>query len=181
MDEMSLQREHNPFYRWSKKGETTKVRFARDKSKKVYFFGGLSFRDKTQIAHLAETKKSLDFIKFLEEVKRRYRREITQKLPQHLESLRESEDGKYKGLVLVVLDGDSTHRSNETKAWLEKNYGMLEFLRLPTYSPDLNPQEHVWRALRKHLSRVEGKYTFGQTIDRACRFLLTQKFNYQFA
>ena len=54
-------------------------------------------------------------------------------------------------------------------------------MNLPTYSPDFNPQEHVWKALRKHLAKVAGKYDYKEMIDRACLFLRTQKFEYKFA
>jgi len=199
MDEMSLQQEHNHFYRWSPRGEPTKVRFKRDRGKKVYFFGGLSLKNKTQITHLSKTKKSPDFIQFLENVKTKYQDEIKEKLPQHLINLKKEKEEweikseeertklkkqgkefKYRGLILVVLDGDSTHRSKKTRAWLNNNYGIIELFRLPTYSPDLNPQEWVWKALRKFLAKVEGVYNFEETINRACRYLLTEKFDYQF-
>ena len=45
---------------------------------------------------------------------------------------------------------------------------------------NLNPQEHVWKALRKHLAKVAGQYTFKETIDRACRFLRTETFDFAF-
>lgn len=188
MDEMKLQQEPNPHYCWSLRGKTPQVRFERDRDKKVSFFGGLSFKNKRVTTHLADKQDSVEMIAFLETLVKRYEKEINEKLPEHLEILereRVEKEGRgerfeYRGLILVTLDGASFHKSGEIKDWLRKHYGILEFFRFPTYSPNLNPQEKVWKALRKHLSKVEGKYNFRETVDRACRFLLTTKFNYKF-
>lgn len=188
MDEMKLQQEPNPHYRWSIRGKTPQVRFERDRDKEVNFFGGLSFKDKKIITHLAGKQNSQEMIAFLENLTRKYEKEIKEKLPKHLETLErekiekeeKGERFEYRGLILVTLDGASFHKSGEIKDWLRKYYGILELFRFPTYSPNLNPQEKVWKALRRHLAKVEGKYNFRETVDRACRFLLTTKFNYKF-
>lgn len=177
-DEIYLEHQHNPFYQWGRKGKTPIVKFKRDRDKKTYFFGALSLKYKTEIAQISEEKKSKDFIEFLDLIKIKYQTMIEAKLPDHLDYLKVSTE--YKGLILIVLDGDSCHTSKEVKKYLDKNYGIFELYRLPTYSPDLNPQEHVWKALRKDLAKTWGKYTFTQNIDKACRFLLTKKFDYQF-
>jgi hypothetical protein len=87
----------------------------------------------------------------------------------------------YRGLILMVVDGASIHKSKELKTYLEENYGIFELMLLPAYSPDFNPQERVWKALRKHLSKVVGKYDFKAMVDRACLFLHTRTFDYKFA
>ena len=49
-----------------------------------------------------------------------------------------------KDNVVMVLDGAGWHRS--------KNFGLPDNLRLlflPPYSPELNPQEHLWDELRE--------------------------------
>jgi hypothetical protein len=51
----------------------------------------------------------------------------------------------------MILDGASSHGSKETI--LPKNFTML---KLPPYSPELNPTEPIWRMLRKKC--------FGNTI-----------------
>jgi hypothetical protein len=187
MDEMKLQQEPNPHYRWSIRGKTPRVRFERDRVKKISFFGGLSLRDKRVTTHLADKQNSQEMITFLEALLKKYHKEIKEELPDHLKSLEKErrkeergEEFEYRGLILVTLDGASFHKSKEVREWLRKHYGILELFRFPTYSPNLNPQERVWKALRKHLAKVEGKYNFRDTVDRACRFLLTTRFNYKF-
>lgn len=177
-DEMSLERDHTAFYRWAPKGKTPTVRFERDRNQSVTIYGGLSLKTKQQIAYLGRNKTSKEFIAWLETLITKYQNEITKQLPEHVAWLKTQEE--YRGLILVILDGGSCHTSKETKAWLRKHHGMIELFRFPTYSPDLNPQEKVWKALRSYLSRVQGVYSFTHQLDRASRFLLTKKFNYTF-
>ena len=44
----------------------------------------------------------------------------------------------------MIVDGAGWHKSNELK--LPEN---LRLLFLPPYSPELNPQEHLWDELRE--------------------------------
>jgi transposase len=51
-------------------------------------------------------------------------------------------------------------------------------MNFPPYCPELNPQEHVWKEVRRELSEVIHEFNFQQVVDRACRILLTKKFEY---
>ena len=44
----------------------------------------------------------------------------------------------------MVVDGASSHKSRDLE--IPEN---IRFHRLPGYSPELNPQEHVWDELRE--------------------------------
>lgn len=181
---MKLQYEPNAFYRWSLQGRTPVQRFARSKHDGVSFFGALSQKTKKQIAMLVEEKQNSEsMIAYLEHVKEQYAPEIVLHR-RELEQIRKSKGTKkkYRGLILFILDGASFHRSKALKLWLDddENYGIFELMRLPAYSPHLNPQEHVWKALRKHLAKVAGQYRFQEMIDRACRFLRTETFDFSF-
>ena len=55
---------------------------------------------------------------------------------------------KYKGKkIAFILDTVSHHKSRETKDWLTKNPNVALFY-LPTYSPEYNPIEQVWKWLK---------------------------------
>lgn len=51
--------------------------------------------------------------------------------------------------VMIFWDGGRPHRSEETKAFL-RAHPRLEVHRFPGYSPELNPDEWVWRHLKNH-------------------------------
>ena len=46
--------------------------------------------------------------------------------------------------IVIVVDGASSHRSKELE--IPKN---MSFVRLPPYSPELNPAEQIWNTIRR--------------------------------
>jgi transposase len=50
--------------------------------------------------------------------------------------------------VFLVLDGHPVHRSNAVKQFAEATGGGLRLFFLPGYSPELNPDEWVWKNIK---------------------------------
>lgn len=158
-DECKIQREPNAFYRWNATGHTPIVNVDRKKGDAVSFYGGLSLATQREIAYLTnEHQTSRETCCFLETIKKRY---------------------YGKGNILLVWDG-AMHHMGKVKDWLKRNPGIIELWTFPPYCPDLNPQEHVWKALRAELATMVDQVTYTQLIDRACRFLNTKTFAYDF-
>lgn len=158
-DECKIQREPNRFYRWNAKGCTPVAKVDRKKGDAISFYGGLSLKTKQEIGYLTSAHQtSHETCFFLDEIRKKY---------------------EGKGLVLLVWDG-AKHHLGEVKDWLTKNPGVVELFKFPPYCPDLNPQEHVWKALRAELATIIHQVTYIQLVDRACRFLLTKTFEYDF-
>lgn len=158
-DECKIQKEPNQFYRWNIKSNTPVTKVDRNKDDTVSFYGGLSLKTHQVTAYLTkEHQTAHETCFFLDEIKKQY---------------------QGKGKILLVWDG-ATHHLGEVKDWLVKNPGVVELLKFPPYCPDLNPQEHVWKAMRAELATIVHKVTYTQLIDRACRFLNTRQFNYDF-
>jgi transposase len=57
------------------------------------------------------------------------------------------------------------HRGKPINHVLEK-HSRLEIIFFPTASPDLNPQEHVWKAARKKISHNHLETKLPELADR---------------
>ncbi len=45
--------------------------------------------------------------------------------------------------VFLILDNLPAHHGREVKQWLEENKELIEVFYLPSYSPELNPDEYL--------------------------------------
>lgn len=54
------------------------------------------------------------------------------------------------GKILVIWDGAPIHRGHEIKAFLARGAAKrLHLEQLPSYAPDLNPDEGIWNYLKR--------------------------------
>jgi transposase len=64
--------------------------------------------------------------------------------------------GRYPGRpILLLLDRASWHKGPLVRELLAAN-PRLELMYFPVAAPDLNPQEHVWKATRRAISHNHG-------------------------
>ena len=79
-----------------------------------------------------------------------------------------------KGKIFLIVDRAGYHTSKETREWVEARKDRIELFFLPSYSPDLNPDEWVWKNVKNdHIARVVpkgGDHLFG-IAERALRIL----------
>jgi transposase len=61
--------------------------------------------------------------------------------------------------IFLIWDGHPTHKSKKVRTCIESFEGKLEVYFLPSYSPELNPTEQVWRSVKNH--GVGRKSVFG--------------------
>ena len=52
------------------------------------------------------------------------------------------------GPVYLIVDGHPTHRSKLVKQFVASTDGQLKLFVLPAYSPQLNPDEWVWKNVK---------------------------------
>lgn len=67
-----------------------------------------------------------------------------------LEKLREKNP---KGIILLLIDNFSSHISNLVKD--QKNRLNIELCYLPSYSPQLQPEEKVWHGIKRKISEYK--------------------------
>jgi transposase len=97
----------------------------------TYLFGTVAPFEGTGLFEIYDRKRSEEFCLHLEHV--------GELVPDHF--------------LFVGCDNAPAHQSRETTAYLKDNQAWLEVVYFPTYSPNLNGMEHLWRYLRKQMTR----------------------------
>jgi transposase len=52
------------------------------------------------------------------------------------------------GSVFLIVDGHPVHRSKAVKDFVASTHGQLCLFQFPAYSPELNPDEWVWKNVK---------------------------------
>jgi transposase len=52
------------------------------------------------------------------------------------------------GPVFLIVDGHPVHRAKAVAEYVANTHGRLRLFRLPSYSPELNPDEWVWKNVK---------------------------------
>jgi transposase len=147
---------------WLPKGEKTILRVNRQKIKQHYF-GALNVATKKEELVRLDWQNTKNIIEAL--------REMTKRYPQ-------------KNLCFV-WDNATWHRSKELRALLGQNkdrqdneFAHIRFIWLPPYSPDYNPQEHVWK-VAKSTVKNNVTSTFNELKDIFEQAISGRIFDYQ--
>jgi transposase len=78
--------------------------------------------------------------------------------------------------LFLVQDGARYHTSRQTRLFFEHYAHRLTVFQLPSYSPDYNPIEFLWRNVKKegtHLKYFPSFETLVQAVDTALTFFQT--------
>ncbi len=82
--------------------------------------------------------------------------------------------------IFLIWDGAGWHRSKEIRAFLSKinkNGVKLELFNFPPYTPEFNPQEHVWKNLRQHVTHNRMEKDFSILIKDSLKYLNRNNFS----
>lgn len=113
---------------WAPIGEQPEQLF-KPTRKKVGYFGAVSL-DTGQLEYQrAESFNALSFLQFLEQML------VIQAV--------------IKKKIYLILDNSRYHHANLLQDFLEEQKNKLVLWFLPPYSPELNPQERIWRQTRR--------------------------------
>lgn len=157
-DEMRLTEESGIKPIWYERGKYPVVKVSR-KKQAVNFYGALNV--KTGKSHLRDFPRQTSFytVQFLDGLYEEYI--VRQK----------------KQKIILLWDGAPWH-FGQVRKYLKGKY-WLEIVSFPPYSPDLNPQEHVWKDGREHVSHNSEL----SLEDKALKFfqhIVSKKFSYTF-
>jgi transposase len=83
----------------------------------------------------------------------------------------------YRNLkIFLIWDSAGWHRSKKIKEFL-KTTNQFDLFNFPPYTPELNPQEQVWKALRQNVTHNRLEKDFSVLIKDCLRFLNRTTFN----
>lgn len=118
---------------WTRRGRQWKVSTP-GQNQKRYGFGAVNWMTGKVLRHIGGRKNSAGFCLLLDHICQHYR-------------------PKGAGVrVVLVLDNYAIHHSRPTRDRLEQEASWLTVCWLPTYAPQLNPIELVWKHLRRRVT-----------------------------
>jgi len=81
------------------------------------------------------------------------------------------------GTIILIQDGARYHTSKSTRDFLEQHKKRLIVYQLPSYSPDYNPIEYLWKKVKTHATHNRYFAEFVKlvkSVDQALKVLATQ-------
>lgn len=118
-DETGVQNDAYNARGFAPKGQTPIVRLTAKRAS-INMISSITNQGKVRFMLYRETMTAPVFIKFLSRLVK---------------------DAKSK--IFLILDNHRVHHSKDVKAWLEKHREQIELFYLPSYSPELNPDEYL--------------------------------------
>ncbi len=79
--------------------------------------------------------------------------------------------------LLLLWDGAGWHRGSLAQEFIQQD-GNIETVYFPRYSPEENPQEHIWKSGRANTSHNKFIEDIDQATDEFVKYLNTTKFHY---
>jgi transposase len=74
--------------------------------------------------------------------------------------------------IILIQDGAKYHTSTETKAFFAQQTAQLQVVQLPTYSPDYNPIEKLWKQIKQQETHLHYFPTFEVLTEKVEQALL---------
>jgi transposase len=74
--------------------------------------------------------------------------------------------------IILIQDGAKYHTSAETKAFFAQQTARLHVVQLPTYSPDYNPIEKLWKKIKQRETHLHYFPTFEALTEKVEQALL---------
>jgi transposase len=74
--------------------------------------------------------------------------------------------------IILIQDGARYHTSTETQAFFTQHAARLQVVQLPTYSPDYNPIEKLWKKIKQQDTHLHYFPTFEALTDKVEQALL---------
>jgi transposase len=83
-----------------------------------------------------------------------------------------------KQKLAIIWDNAGWHRGSKVVEWIKED-GNIQAIHFPPYTPDLNPQEHVWKAGRKATSHNRYMKKIEEVADEFKQYIEGRTFGYE--
>ncbi len=130
VDEASVRSDSHRGFTWGKVGETPVVKDSGGRFG-LSVISGVTPRGDMRFSFIEGTMNSKKFISFLKKLQ-----------------------GDAGRPIVVVVDNAKYHHSKETQAFVKAQKGAILMAFLPSYSPELNPDEQVWNHAKARLAKL---------------------------
>ena len=141
---------------WYQKGKKPIIKTTGERKKKS-FYGALNLKTGKVHIHVSKWENQEETVVFL--------RKLRQKYP--------------KRKILLLWDGAPWHKGDRIRQYLRRTK-KLELVRFPPYSPELNPQEHVWKEARTKISHNHEITNFDNLVTKFKGYLIKMNFKSSF-
>ena len=81
--------------------------------------------------------------------------------------------------IMLIVDNAPYHKSALVKAWVAKHADKIELVYLPTYTPELNPDEYLNNALKQklnHRPKAKSQKELGKSVSCEMKKMQGNKF-----
>jgi transposase len=141
---------------WFKKGEYPKIEVSNTKKNKS-IYGFLNIKNGKEHSFVKDWQNMHITVEVLKQIRALY------------------PDQK----ILLFWDGAGWHRGSAVQNFIKED-GKINVIYFPPYSPEENPQEHVWKAGRSAVTHNKFIPDIAQTAHEFSQFLNTNTFSYAF-
>jgi transposase len=123
-DESGVRTDYHSGTTWAPVGQTPIIRGTGNR-KTVNMISAVSPRGKLHFSFVGGNVNAANFITYL--------KELMHDIP---------------GPIFLIVDGHPAHTAKATKEFVQSTEGRLSLYFLPPYSPELNPDEWVWKSIK---------------------------------
>lgn len=125
---------------WIKKGEEKQVRTNTGR-KRLNINGAFNLETMTVTTHFSETINAQTTMELFDKIQLVYKDTTT---------------------IYLIIDNATYYKNKDVKAYLEKPDCRIKLMFLPSYSPNLNFIERLWKYLKKYIIGVKYRETFAE-------------------
>lgn len=155
-DEMVLTSSTTTQKIWLPKGQYPPVMETNSTRKRKSFYGFLNLKTGVEHAFITDWQNMYITVEVLTKIRQIY---PTEKL-------------------IIIWDNCGWHRGSKVTEWIKQD-GNTQTIYFPPYTPELNPQEHVWKEGRRHITHNQHITKIEEIAEKFKEYITSCTFDYE--